>query len=111
MLIPSARAGKDPAGYVKKQDTWFADQEAKRTAVNILSQPSEPGGWPKHIDTTVLPWGQTEFQFKLELGLTPNRRFKLELGLTPNRRSDPESPFPVRQRDGKGFGCGGTTGP
>ena len=53
MLIPSARAGKDPAGYVKKQDTWFADQEAKRTAVNILSQPFEPGGWPKHIDTTV----------------------------------------------------------
>jgi hypothetical protein len=34
VLVPSAWAGKGPAGYLKKPDAWFADQEAKRIAAN-----------------------------------------------------------------------------
>jgi PelA/Pel-15E family pectate lyase len=47
----SATAGP-PQKYLKKGDEWFATDEAKRIAANILSYQSDLGGWPKNIDTT-----------------------------------------------------------
>ncbi|HYV38215.1 MAG TPA: pectate lyase [Gemmataceae bacterium] len=46
--------GKGPAQYLKKADAWFAGDEAKRVATNILSHQADAGGWPKNTDTTQL---------------------------------------------------------
>jgi pectate lyase len=45
-------AASGPAKYLKKENDWFAGEEAKRIAANILSYQSDLGGWPKNIDTT-----------------------------------------------------------
>ena len=42
--------------FVKKPDAWFAGDEAKRVAANILSWQSDLGGWPKNEDTTAKPF-------------------------------------------------------
>src|SRR4051794_38153775 len=42
--------------FVGKPDTWFATDEAKTVAANILSYQSEYGGWPKNIDITAAPF-------------------------------------------------------
>jgi lysophospholipase L1-like esterase len=55
-LVPSAGAASGPSRYLKKPETWFASQEAKRIAGHILSYQSELGGWPKNIDTTAAPF-------------------------------------------------------
>ncbi|HEY7155973.1 MAG TPA: pectate lyase [Gemmataceae bacterium] len=53
----SARAAvHGPQQYLKKPDTWFAGDEAKKVADNILSYQSDRGGWPKNIDTTAAPF-------------------------------------------------------
>lgn len=52
----AAYAGTGPAQYLKKPDSWFAGDEARRVAVNILSFQSDLGGWPKNVDTTGMPF-------------------------------------------------------
>jgi pectate lyase len=47
-----------PRRYLRKPDTWFASDEAKQVAVNILTYQTEPGGWPKNLDTTLAPTGE-----------------------------------------------------
>ncbi len=38
--------------YLRQPAPWYASDEAKRIAANILSYQSDLGGWPKNIDTT-----------------------------------------------------------
>jgi len=45
-----------PRTYLKKPDRWFAGDEARRIATNILSYQSDLGGWPKNLDTTGAPF-------------------------------------------------------
>jgi pectate lyase len=52
----SGAAASGPAQYLKKPDAWFAGDEARRVAGNILSYQSDLGGWPKNIDTTAAPY-------------------------------------------------------
>jgi pectate lyase len=49
-------AAADPGKYLKKPDAWFASDEAKPIAANILSYQSELGGWPKNVSTTDAPF-------------------------------------------------------
>src|SRR5262245_65773 len=49
--ISSALAA-GPTRYLTKPDDWFAGDEGKRVAANILSHQSDAGGWPKNTDTT-----------------------------------------------------------
>lgn len=58
LFVPSsAPAGVEgPRQYLKKADAWFAGDEAKHVADNILSYQSDLGGWPKNIDTTATPF-------------------------------------------------------
>jgi PelA/Pel-15E family pectate lyase len=51
-----AQAARGPRQYLAKPDAWFAGDEAKRVAANILSYQSDLGGWPKNIDTTAAPY-------------------------------------------------------
>ncbi len=41
---------------LKKPDPWFATDEAKTIAANILSYQSDYGGWPKNMDLTAAPF-------------------------------------------------------
>jgi pectate lyase len=52
----SIHAAPGPRQYLGKPDAWFASEEAKRIATNILSHQSDLGGWPKNIDTTRSPF-------------------------------------------------------
>jgi pectate lyase len=49
-------AARGPQQYLKKSDDWFAGDEAKRIAANILSYQSDLGGWPKNVDTAAAPY-------------------------------------------------------
>jgi pectate lyase len=49
-------AAANPKDYLKKSDIWFAEDEAKKIAANILSFQSELGGWPKNENTTAKPF-------------------------------------------------------
>src|SRR6516164_651096 len=52
-----ARAAVDgPRRYLQKPDAWFAGDEARRIAANILSYQADLGGWPKNVDTTAAPF-------------------------------------------------------
>ena len=42
--------------YLKQPDPWFATDEAKTIAANILSYQSDYGGWPKNMDLTAAPF-------------------------------------------------------
>lgn len=46
----------DPEDYLDKADAWFAEDQAKRLAANILSFQSDLGGWPKNVNTTKNPY-------------------------------------------------------
>ncbi len=52
----TAAAVGGPRQYLGKSDDWFAGDEAKRVADNILSYQSDLGGWPKNVDTTAAPF-------------------------------------------------------
>jgi pectate lyase len=52
----TASAASGPLHYLKKPDAWFAGDEARRVAANILSYQSDLGGWPKNVDTTRAPF-------------------------------------------------------
>jgi pectate lyase len=54
LAVGPAAAG--PGEYLNKPATWFAGDEARRVATNILSYQSEPGGWPKNVSTTARPY-------------------------------------------------------
>ncbi len=55
--MPTRGQAAEGAGqYLRKPDSWFAGDEAKRIAANILSYQSELGGWPKNTDTTSMPY-------------------------------------------------------
>jgi PelA/Pel-15E family pectate lyase len=49
-------AAANPGRYLKKDNAWFASDEAKQIAANILSYQSELGGWPKNVSTTDAPF-------------------------------------------------------
>jgi PelA/Pel-15E family pectate lyase len=51
-----AHAKSSAAVYLKNPDAWFAGDEARRVATNILSYQSDLGGWPKNTDTTGKPF-------------------------------------------------------
>jgi pectate lyase len=53
MVGPAAAA---PGEYLRKPDAWFASEEARQVAANILSYQSELGGWPKNVDTASRPY-------------------------------------------------------
>jgi len=42
--------------FLKKPEQWFATDEAKTIATNILSYQSDYGGWPKNMDLTAAPF-------------------------------------------------------
>jgi pectate lyase len=61
LVVLTALAGTVPAAsgpqrYLNKPDAWFAGQEARGIAANILSYQSDLGGWPKNLDTTRAPY-------------------------------------------------------
>ncbi len=49
-------AGGGAAQFLKKPDSWFASDDAKQVAANILSYQSDLGGWPKNTDTVDRPF-------------------------------------------------------
>src|SRR5437764_1479337 len=55
-LACTALAKGGAAEYLRKPDTWFGGDDARRVAANILSWQSELGGWPKNQDTTAAPY-------------------------------------------------------
>jgi pectate lyase len=57
-LLLSATVGDaggkgSPRLYLKKADSWYAGEQGRRVAENILSHQADAGGWPKNTDTTV----------------------------------------------------------
>ena len=55
--VPAPAWARDGANqYLKKPSGWYAGDEARVIAANILSYQSELGGWPKNIDTTAAPY-------------------------------------------------------
>ena len=42
--------------FLRKPDAWFATDEARRVAANVLSYQSEAGGWPKNTDLVSRPY-------------------------------------------------------
>jgi PelA/Pel-15E family pectate lyase len=56
LVSPCAAAKGGPNRYLNKPDAWFASDEARRIAENILSFQADAGGWPKNIDTTTAPY-------------------------------------------------------
>jgi pectate lyase len=56
LLLVAGRADAGPGKFLDKSDSWFAGDEAKRIANNILSFQSDQGGWPKNEDTTAAPF-------------------------------------------------------
>jgi PelA/Pel-15E family pectate lyase len=45
-----------PGAYLNNPDAWFAGDEAKGIAANILSWQSDLGGWPKNVETADEPF-------------------------------------------------------
>jgi PelA/Pel-15E family pectate lyase len=53
---PCFRAAGPPSlgragDYLKKPDEWYAGEEGRRIAANVLSWQSDLGGWPKNVNT------------------------------------------------------------
>lgn len=56
-LVPFVgTAAAQPKKYLAKPESWFAGDEAKQVAANVLSFQSELGGWPKNQSTTAAPF-------------------------------------------------------
>ncbi|HJZ57039.1 MAG TPA: pectate lyase [Gemmataceae bacterium] len=71
VLLSSPAFAAGPARYLNKPDDWFASEEGKRIAANILSHQSDLGGWPKNTDTTVPFTGdRTKIQPTFDNGAT-----------------------------------------
>jgi pectate lyase len=56
VLLSGLNAAGGTRDYLKKPDSWFAGDEARRIAESILSWQSKHGGWPKNIDVTAGPY-------------------------------------------------------
>ena len=56
VAVLSQIAAAGPKTYLKKPDAWFAGDEAKKIATNVLSWQSELGGWPKNVETADQPY-------------------------------------------------------
>lgn len=52
LCLPTGTAWAEPKQYLKQSDAWFAGEEARRYAANILSYQTDLGGWPKNVNTT-----------------------------------------------------------
>ena len=50
-LCPLLAADESAHRFLKKPDSWFASEEAKKVAAIILSFQTDAGGWPKNTDT------------------------------------------------------------
>jgi PelA/Pel-15E family pectate lyase len=55
-IVPSLSADESPRRYLRKPDAWYASEEARRIAANILSHQADAGGWPKNTDTVSKPY-------------------------------------------------------
>ncbi len=64
ILVQPAAAKSRLPDYLKKPDSWFAGEEAKTIAANILSYQADLGGWPKNTDTTATPYTGDRKQLK-----------------------------------------------
>ncbi|HTQ39004.1 MAG TPA: pectate lyase [Pirellulales bacterium] len=47
---------RGPVQYLNRSAEWFASDDAKKIAANILTYQADLGGWPKNIDTTAKPY-------------------------------------------------------
>jgi hypothetical protein len=56
LLSAGASAFGKAGDYLGRPDAWFAGDEARRIAGNILSYQSPLGGWPKNTNTTTSPY-------------------------------------------------------
>ncbi|TWU04327.1 pectate lyase [Stieleria varia] len=56
LLTLEGSAHAAPKDFLDRNQAWFAGDEAKRIASNILSFQSDLGGWPKNLDTTERPF-------------------------------------------------------
>jgi PelA/Pel-15E family pectate lyase len=54
--LASSTAMAEPGKSLKQPDAWFAGNEARQIAANILSWQTESGGWPKNENTTAGPY-------------------------------------------------------
>ena len=50
--LTSVKAAGFPSDLLTKPDAWFITDDGKKTTACILSWQSEPGSWPKNMDTT-----------------------------------------------------------
>lgn len=64
LFCGQAWAASGAGSYLKKPDAWFAGDEAKQTAANILSWQSDLGGWPKNEDTASKPYAGDRAKLK-----------------------------------------------
>ncbi|MFM9000803.1 MAG: pectate lyase [Opitutia bacterium] len=55
-LAPVLAADESPRRYLRKPEAWYASDEARRIAANILSFQTDAGGWPKNTDTVSAPY-------------------------------------------------------
>jgi PelA/Pel-15E family pectate lyase len=56
LMAAHAWAASRAGTYLKKDDAWFAGDEGRRIAANILSWQAEAGDWPKNTDTATVPY-------------------------------------------------------
>lgn len=56
LFVADPLSARSPHQYLNKPDDWFAGDEARRVAANILSYQADEGGWPKNVDTTGAPF-------------------------------------------------------
>lgn len=65
--VPVFAAPRAATRLLKQSDEWFASEEAKTAAANILTYQSPLGGWPKNIDLAAAPFAGTPDQLVDEL--------------------------------------------
>lgn len=56
MGAPAALPAAETKAFLKRPQAWFASEEAKTAATNLLSYQSDLGGWPKNTDLTAAPF-------------------------------------------------------
>ena len=64
VFAPLAHAVDGARQYLKKPAGWFATEDAKRVAGNVLSYQSDLGGWPKNVDTTAAQYAGDRKELK-----------------------------------------------
>ncbi|MFO0808409.1 MAG: pectate lyase [Gemmataceae bacterium] len=64
LILVGTVSAAGPRTYLKKPDEWFATDEAKRIAANILSYQADLGGWPKNTDTAATPYAGDRKELK-----------------------------------------------